>query len=71
MPATDNKGVVSSAYISTPAGYVNGSSFPVGTTLVKYVVGDAAGNQAFCSLTVQVYDNQVSLLVLSIILSAP
>jgi hypothetical protein len=36
----------------------SGSSFPVGTTIVKGTAVDAAGNQAVCTTTVTVIDNE-------------
>ncbi|MFN8395281.1 MAG: HYR domain-containing protein [Bacteroidia bacterium] len=40
-------------------GITSGGLFPTGTTTVTYTVLDNAGNQASCSFTVQVSDNQL------------
>jgi hypothetical protein len=49
--ATDNCGVPT---ITQPLGGANGSCFPVGTTLVKYMATDAKGNTAICVFNVVV-----------------
>ena len=50
---TDN---CSGATTTRTAGPASGSTFPIGTTTVTYVVTDACGNTASCSFTVTVTD---------------
>ena len=52
--ATDN-----SANVDLSTDFDPGSAFPVGTTTVTYTAQDSAGNQATCSFTVTVEDNEV------------
>jgi hypothetical protein len=49
--ATDNCGTPTVAQLVGPA---NGSCFPIGTTLVKYMATDAKGNTAICAFNVVV-----------------
>lgn len=58
VPApSDNCAGVMMASSHTP-----GSTFPVGTTLVKYIVTDAAGNQDSCQFNVIVNDDEDPLI---------
>ncbi|MBL7962609.1 MAG: HYR domain-containing protein, partial [Flavobacteriales bacterium] len=43
---------------SMTAGLASGSTFPIGSTLVTYLVTDASGNTASCSFTVTVNDTE-------------
>ncbi|MDX2302057.1 MAG: DUF4082 domain-containing protein [Microscillaceae bacterium] len=51
--ANDNSGSV-----TLTSNFAPGTSFPVGTSTVTYTATDAAGNQATCSFTVTVIDNE-------------
>lgn len=52
--ATDNCGIASTSFSSTPAGFNNNDFFPVGTTTVTYETFDFAGNNATCSFDINV-----------------
>ena len=41
---------------SVPPGYDSGSNFPLGTTVVSYVVTDARSNTSLCTFTITVVD---------------
>ncbi|MDT0678221.1 HYR domain-containing protein [Autumnicola musiva] len=47
-----------SVTVEQTAGPVSGAQFPVGTTTITYTATDAAGNNAECSFTVTVEDNE-------------
>ena len=49
---------VSVTQSSTPAGFVPGSLFPVGTTMITYVANDGNGNTISCTFNVTVMDMQ-------------
>jgi hypothetical protein len=42
--------------VSSPAGYVSGSRFPIGTTSVLYTATDSSGNSESCAVSVRVVD---------------
>jgi gliding motility-associated-like protein len=56
---TDN---CAGAITTMPAGLASGSTFPIGTTIVTYLVTDAAGLTASCSFTVTVIDAQAPVI---------
>jgi hypothetical protein len=57
--ATDNcASNVTVTQSSTPAGFVSGSLFPVGTTMITYVANDGNGNTISCTFNITVTDMQ-------------
>ena len=63
---TDNcpDAVLSHDYAMAPnSNTLNGATFPVGTTTVTFVVTDASGNTATCSMDVTVTDNEAPVYV--------
>ena len=55
---SDNVGVVSALYLTSPPGLTSGTRTTVGITDVTFVASDAAGNYAQCQFTVTVVDTQ-------------
>eukprot|EP00042_Codosiga_hollandica_P058962 m.896514 g.896514 ORF g.896514 m.896514 type:complete len:2070 (+) comp60012_c0_seq1:33-6242(+) len=53
---SDNVGVTSATYITSPTGYVNGARFPLGTTQIQFIASDAQGNFATCNFNVTIRD---------------
>ena len=54
----DVDGAVIPTITSTPAGFVSGSAFPVGTTTINVEAVDSSGNMAFDSFDITVTDDE-------------
>lgn len=52
--ATDNCGIATTSFNTSPTGFNNNDFFPVGTTTVTYETFDFSGNSATCSFDINV-----------------
>ncbi|MBI1835872.1 MAG: HYR domain-containing protein, partial [Flavobacteriia bacterium] len=57
---SDNCSIVS---LIQTSGMISGANFPIGTTTQSYTVTDGSGNQASCSYTITVVDNQIPSII--------